>query len=63
MDIDATWASDHMGVSMETRMLDKSKRGPGRSRIDPSLLLEDHIRKEILRNWRRTYTKYPIKKN
>ena len=62
MDIDATWASDHMGVSMEIRMLDKSKRGPGRSRIDPSLLLEDHIRKEILRNWRRTYTKYPIAK-
>ena len=62
MDIDASWASDHYGVSMKVATIEKSKRGPGRIRIDPNLFLEDNVRKEILRKYNHIYTKFPIAK-
>ena len=62
VDIDASWASDHYGVSMKVAITEKNKRGPGRLRIDPSLFLEDNVRREILDTYKRIYTKYPIER-
>ena len=62
VDIDASWASDHYGVSMKVSTTDKSNRGPGRIRIDPNLFLEENVRKEILRKYKLIYTKFPIAK-
>ena len=60
MEVDPTWTSDHFGVAAEISVLDKSKRGPGRHRIDPKLMLEPEVRKSVLKLIKRVYTTRPV---